>query len=421
MKARISTFYRGITALYLILISMTMAEQPAENPINNKPKELQIFESEELLPELKEKTVMMNIGDAIQFLATAPIVLQAGHENAVDNPLLATNGSIVATAFPGDQNTVKLWNATTGRQLPLSIQFPDLIESLAMNKDFIVAGSGDGTLKISHTDGTLLRILKYPDGIDSIAFDSDSNRLAFSVGGQVKVITIDNNRVRLLTTISIPDTQWVKVAIHGNIVATALPTEGFVKIWNIAARKPVLIFDQESDYNIHSIVANGNFVAYAENEAGIIQVYVINSKESFSLICSEEAKDLAMSGDVIATGDYKTEIWDLNTRRLVATINTGMDKVALSGSVLVTSVTDFDPEILSLTNPFAGTPDTNPLLWIIHFATIPQADLIKRAYQATIANQEFMIDWPSEDAKVFLSFPAHVRQYLTARLKIRRR
>ncbi len=58
-----------------------------------------------------------------------------------------------------------------------------------------------------------------------------------------------------------------------------------------------------------------------------------------------------------------------------------------------------------------------PLLWIIHNATVPQLDLIKRACKATKTGKEIILDIPSEDAKVFLSFPKDVQRYLVTRFE----
>lgn len=70
-------------------------------------------------------------------------------------------------------------------------------------------------------------------------------------------------------------------------------------------------------------------------------------------------------------------------------------------------------------DPFAGTTENNPLRWIIYNATSPQLDVINRAYEAVIAGKEFGIAPQSEDAKVMLSFPGHVRKYLVERLNIK--
>ncbi len=45
-------------------------------------------------------------------------------------------------------------------------------------------------------------------------------------------------------------------------------------------------------------------------------------------------------------------------------------------------------------NPFEGTPENNPILWIIQKANIQQLHLINRAYRATKANYDLIIDFP---------------------------
>ena len=148
---------------------------------------------------------------------------------------------------------------------------------------------------------------------------------------------------------------------------------------------------------------------------------------------------LGRAGKVVTeSDDHTAKIWDLNTGALLNTLvghTGGVWAVAVAGDKVVTGSADKTAKIWSL-KPLAGTPQDNPLLWIIYNATVPQLNFIDRAYQATIAQpeQDLIIALPAQlgkiqntdtqeqvDGNIYFSFPEQVRKYLRDNLNIRRR
>jgi hypothetical protein len=91
----------------------------------------------------------------------------------------------------------------------------------------------------------------------------------------------------------------------------------------------------------------------------------------------------------------------------------GDDVVAVFGSVIRIWPID----------PFKGTSENNPFIWILRHADFLQILLIKQIFERNMESKEFairdfVIPCLSENGKIFLEFPEHVRQYLLSRLYI---
>ncbi len=399
------------------------------------------------------------IQNAIQFLAGTPIVVL--EQEGVS--LLATNGNIVAAVstdsedfkIPHPENdSVKLWDISTGKQLIPTITHPELVDHVAMSGDIVVTGSRDGTVNISKTDGELLHTFKHPLRIGHIAIDA--NIIAIGSINEVQIFTINNHTINLFKIIKIDSMSsgWVKPAISDHVIAILKQDqndENIVQVWDINSNK--LLFEKKfQSYNnacFMEIETNGKVVAFTtargdeDDTEPKVEIYDIETGKSLYALDSDRYPvDMAISKNKLAmeSGDG-IEIYNINNGTLLGTINTNARPKAIHDNIVITTAYSKKPQIWAI-DPFKGTSENNPLVWIINNATVPQLDFIKRVYEATKddeatevvewdessseeiinidENKEFILTIPSEDAKVFLSFPMHVKQYLLTRLKIRR-
>jgi hypothetical protein len=92
---------------------------------------------------------------------------------------------------------------------------------------------------------------------------------------------------------------------------------------------------------------------------------------------------------------------------------------------------DINTNTIRLLPNLSGTPKDNPLLWILKEANSSQQDLIKRAYEATIADKKLLIALPEnpgittinesqeiKDGRLYPTLALAVRNYLRTRLNI---
>ncbi len=410
------------------------------------------------------------IQNAIQFLAWEPITLK----NTGGINFVATNGDIVVTG--SEDGTVKTWNAATGEQLITYAAHNGPVRQVAISGDIIVSKS-DNTVNIWKTNGKFLHTFKYFSfskiviSDDKLAIPSSDKIDILKTNGELLRTLIENSPVRTLImrghkviTRSMDNTAkiWdintgkllhtlagrIDVAISGDKVVTG-SSDNSAKIWDINTGKLLRTLEGHTD-TVWSVATSGDKVVTGSNDK-TAKIWDINTGQVLhtlkwplyqiiSIIVTGNKVVISLYNEFALDGYVKrtVNVYDINTGKLLHTFVVGwtspLAEIETANDTMITITRDNIANIWGLAqrgdnivriwalDPFKGTPETNPLQWIINNATVPQLDFIKRAYEATVAidDQELIIAFPSEDAKVFLSFPTHVKQYLLARLKIRR-
>ena len=195
---------------------------------------------------------------------------------------------------------------------------------------------------------------------------------------------------------------------------------------------------------VNSVAIAGDKVVTGSSDY-TVKIWDISTGQLLYTIKGHKKKitSVAIAGDKVVTGssDVTATIWDINRgqllRRLVGhrgafrSVAIAGDKV-VTGSGKVAESEDYTAKIWSLSPNLQGTPEDNPLVWIVENATIPQLDFINRACRATIDKQDLMIialpkklgkveenelqaQW---DGRIYFTFPEFVRKYLRNRLQI---
>jgi WD40 repeat protein len=104
----------------------------------------------------------------------------AGHSSAIDCLVFSPSGNRLATASRDE--TAKLWDVETGRELLTLKGHTDIVSSIAFSPDGkrLVTGGRDGKVKIWDSQtGRILMTLKSPGGFpSSVAFSPDGTHLA---------------------------------------------------------------------------------------------------------------------------------------------------------------------------------------------------------------------------------------------------
>lgn len=291
-----------------------------------------------------------------------------GHTDQVWSVATADN-KVVTGSY---DNTAKIWNLNTG-QLERTIQgHNDLVWAVAIAGDKVVTGSADKTAKIWDINtGQLLHTLKHTDSVNSVAISGDMV-VTGSRNDNAKIWDINNGQ--LLHTLHEKDVD--SVAISGNTV----------------------------------VISNGRRVKIWNTHGQLLHTFDVH-----------RAAAVAISGSTIVAGsqDKTIKIWNIHGQ-LLHTLKDDyiIISVAINGNKVVTGLYNGVAKIWPLKLNLQGAPEDNPLVWIMQKSDMPQLDLIKRACETTKAQQEFILVIPSEDTKVFLSLPMHVKKYLLERLNI---
>lgn len=372
------------------------------------PQELQLATHrlllmQEAIPFLAWQPISFENGDTVSAVAISDDILITGSERsgrikvwnmANGQPLytlkkrnssiasIAINGNI-AVATAGFDDIARVWNITNGQILyELEIDYAD---SVAINNNFVV-GSSD-TIKIwDITNGQLLHTLEGSAGPVAIS----GNLMAFVVSPDKKatILKITKDTIQPLLTLTQETDQISNVTISGNKLVTVsgqrnkddmLVPSNTAKVWDLNGQL------------LHTLVGHTKFIY-----------------------------KIAISDNLVVTGsrDNTVKVWDINKAEpLLHTFEVpSISSVAINKDFVIVGSHDQSAIKIWSLSPFKGTTQDNPLVWIIHNADMSQLNFINRAYEATIGEQELIMD--SKDLKLFIELPLHVKRYLIARLKI---
>ncbi|MFN9674579.1 MAG: protein kinase domain-containing protein, partial [Microcystis sp.] len=251
-----------------------------------------------------------------------------GHSNWVYSVVYSPDGRYLASG--GSDNTIKIWEVATGRELRTLTGHSDFFRSVVYSPDgrYLASGSFDKTIKIWEVaTGREVRTLTGHSGwVNSVVYSPDGCYLAS--GSWDKTIKIwqvaTGKELRTLTRHS----GWVYSVVYsldGHYLASG-SQDNTIKIWQVATGKQLRTLTGHSDW-VWSVVysPDGRYLASGSRDNTIKIWEVATGKQLRTLTGHSEAVFSVVyspDGHYLASGsqDNTIKIWEVATGKQLRTL-----------------------------------------------------------------------------------------------------
>ncbi|AFY46334.1 WD40 repeat-containing protein [Nostoc sp. PCC 7524] len=260
-----------------------------------------------------------------------------GHSSAVYSVAYSPDGKYLASA--SDDNTIKIWESSTGKVVQTLQGHSSAVYSVAYSPDgkYLASASSDNTIKIweSSTGKAVQTLQGHRSVVYSVAYSPDSKYLASaSWDNTIKIWDLSTGKVVQTLQGHSDSVYSVAYSPDGKYLASA-SSDNTIKIWDISTGKAVQTFQGHSrDVNSVAYSPDGKHLASASLDNTIkiwdistgktVQTLQGHSSAVMSVAYSPDGKHLAS-----ASADNTIKIWDISTGKVVQTLQ-GHSRVVYS-------------------------------------------------------------------------------------------
>ena len=286
-----------------------------------------------------------------------PQVLQ-GHTGYVFSIAFSPDGRTLASGGRDKENSIKLWDVATGRELRKMNAYTRQVHSVAFSPDgrILASGNSDNTIKLWEVASG--RELLTINGIMA-------NAVVFSPDGRILASGNSNNTIKLWDVTTGRELQSLNGHMNGVYAVVFSPDgrtmasgsrDNTIKLWEVATGRELQTIRQStSDGNPVAFSPNGLMLASAGNDKTIRLWDVATGREVRNIIGSSSGKSVVFSPDgrTLASGsdDHTIRLFD---------VSTGQELRTLRGHSLRVMEVSFSPDGSLLAS---GSVDTTVRLW----------------------------------------------------------
>ncbi|WP_242051242.1 WD40 domain-containing protein [Nostoc spongiaeforme] len=292
----------------LVKAKTSLADYPAYSPI---------FSLQEILLNIRERNQLQ------------------GHQDIVSEVAFSHDGKILASA--SSDNTIKLWNLTTGKKILTLTGHQSGVSSIAFSPDgkTLASGSADRTIKLWNltTGKKILTLTGHQSWVNSIAFTQDGKTLAsasadytirlwnLTTGKQISTMTGHQSRIR-----------QIAFSPDGKTLASA-SRDYTIRLWDMTTSKQIstLTGHRDEEFNSVAFSPDGKTLASASDYSTIRLWDLSTGKESTLTGHKSGVNSIAFSPDgktlASASSDNTIKLWNLSKGKEISTLTGHQDLV----------------------------------------------------------------------------------------------
>ncbi|KAF6525890.1 hypothetical protein HZS61_011685 [Fusarium oxysporum f. sp. conglutinans] len=244
-----------------------------------------------------------------------------GHTNSVTSVAFSNDGTLIASG--SEDNTVKIWNALTGKRERTLERHTGSVTSVVFSSDgkLIASGSEDNTVKIWNvvTGKEEWTLEGHTEWVTSVAFSNDGTLIASgSLDETIKIWNVVTGKEERTLEGHTSSVESVAFSNDSTLIASGSWDET-IKIWNVVTGKEERTLKGHTD-PVNSVVFSkgGTLIASGSDDKTIKLWNVVTGKEERTLEGhTESVTSVTFSNDstLIASGsrDNTVKIWNMVT------------------------------------------------------------------------------------------------------------
>jgi WD40 repeat protein len=255
------------------------------------------------------------------------IILQTGHNQAVSAVVFAPDSIWLASGSL--DNTVKIWDAVTGREIRNLSGHTGAVKSLTRSVDgrFLASGANDKTVRIWNIkSGEEIRSLPEHEGsVEAVAFSPNGKLLAAGSNRVIRIWDLESGRELYRFDEHL---DWI-TALCFNADGTLLASgsaDHTIKIWEITKGRKLQTLRGHADrVKVVSFSLDSRQIASGSFDKKVKLWSVVNGDEQFTL---DRHKDKILALSYLPGGELRTasadgviKTWDLKLKREISSID----------------------------------------------------------------------------------------------------